>query len=103
MLQRNTHNNYQNLSVEEKNKKRQYARNKYRKLFIKKRLSEEEKQNTKPQIKIFLRKKRNRHQYVRNNIEIFLKKKKTKGVKMHGNGIDFFLKDSPKESAKLKP
>ena len=49
------------------------------------------------------KKKRNRHQYVRNNIEIFLKKKKTKGVKMHGNGIDFFLKDSPKESAKLKP
>ena len=45
MLPKKARENYQNLSEEEKNKKCQNAHNPYRKLFIEKKLNEEEKQN----------------------------------------------------------
>ena len=76
--------NYQNLSEEEKNKKCQNARNPYRKLFIEKKLNEEEKQNNVGMFSI--------------DIKIFLKTCKTKRVNMDVNDTEMFLKKKTKSA-----
>ena len=73
ILQRETDENYQNLPEKERNKKRKYNHNPYRKLFMENELSEEEK----------------KRQYARNLYKIFLKKK-SKGVNMLANNIELF-------------
>ena len=78
MLQRKAHENYQNLPEEEKNKKRVYASNGYRKIFIENQFSEEENNE--------------KHQYERNLHNKLSKVKKTKGVNIRVKNKEPFSK-----------
>ena len=69
ILQTKARENYQNLSEEEKNKKREYTRNRYRKLFTENVLSEKKKMKNVNMHAIY--------------IIIFLKKKPKKGVNIY--------------------
>ena len=84
--------NYQDLSEEEKSKKREYARNRYSKLFIENELSKKQKKNRKTESVNMLA----------NNIKIFLKKKKIKGANMHMKNIDIFRKKKKTGNANMR-
>ena len=89
--------NGQNLPEDEKKKKRQYAREQYRKPFIEGERNEEEKIKGVNMhaiyIIFFLKKEKTKGMNMHmKNIKTFLKKKKAKSVKILANDIEIFLK-----------
>ena len=103
MLRRKAPENYQNLSEEEKNKKYQFAHNRYRQLFMENEHSEEVKNKKREyaqnQYKCLSEEEKGKkreyapEQY-RNLSE---EEKKTKTVNMHLNNIEIFLSKKKKE------
>ena len=95
LLQKKACDSYQNLSEEEKNKKR--LNSQYGTFFIENKLSEEKENKSvnmlENNMKIFLEKKKMKgaNMHVK-NIETLLKKKSTKSANMRVNDIESFLK-----------
>ena len=96
MLPKKARENYQNLSEEEKNKKCQNAHNPYRKLFIEKKLNEEEKQNNVSMfaidIKIFLKTYKKKREYGREWYRNVFEEEKNKKRICAWKVIEIFLK-----------
>ena len=104
-MQIKDYKNHQNLSELEKNRKRQYACERYRKFFIETEFSEEDKTKMVHMRAIFVKKRKVRkdkkHEYATKQYKNLLMKKNTKSVNMYATYMETFLKSSEKKKLYL--